>query len=103
MDGARIWLAGLAAACLLLSFMVRPASSDELDTLLLVQEAQPLRDQWQECAAGFARNWLNSKLTAERLAETAFRNCRSREVATPDLHRKEDRSPEGGCRRPVDP
>jgi hypothetical protein len=75
-----IWLAGVAVAFSLTSFMTQPAHSDELDTLALVKEAQPLRDRWEECAAAFVKSRLDSKREAERLAEDAFRNCRSREA-----------------------
>jgi len=66
-------------AALSLAILMAPTApvADEFDELLAIEEAKPLNDEWQRCAASFARSRLNTNLPAERLAERALNRCSS--------------------------
>lgn len=73
--------AGLAALLISSLAMGRQAGADEFDALVVYQEARPLNDEWQACAASFVRGRLQSRQTPEALAEEAFNHCRARQDA----------------------
>jgi hypothetical protein len=75
-DGRCVILAGLVAS----SFIAyQPVYADEFDVLTVYGEARPLNDEWQVCAASFARHRLRSAETPERLANEAFGRCHATE------------------------
>jgi hypothetical protein len=77
LDWRRIILAGLVASSLVAH---SSAYADEFDVLQVYSEARPLNDEWQVCAASFARRRLRSAETPERLANEAFDQCHAAEV-----------------------
>jgi hypothetical protein len=75
-NGGRVILAGLVAS----SFIAyQPVYADEFDVLAVYSEARPLNDEWQVCAASYARRRLRSAETPERLANEAFGRCHATE------------------------
>ena len=77
LDWRRIILAGLVASSL---FAHSSVYADEFDVLTVYNEARPLNDEWQVCAASFARRRLRSAETPELLANEAFDRCHAAEV-----------------------
>ena len=76
LNGRRVILAGLVAS----SFIAyQPVYADEFDVLTVYSEARPLNDEWQVCAASYARHQLRSADTPERLATEAFGRCHATE------------------------
>jgi hypothetical protein len=75
-NGRCVILAGLVAS----SFIAyQPVDADEFDVLAVYSEARPLNDEWQVCAASYARRRLRSAETPERLATEAFGRCHATE------------------------
>jgi hypothetical protein len=77
LDWRRIILAGLVASSFIAYSQVY---ADEFDILTVYREARPLNDEWQVCAASFAKRRLRSAETPERLAKEAFDQCHAAEV-----------------------
>jgi hypothetical protein len=76
LNGRCVILAGLVAS----SFIAyQPVYANEFDVLTVYSEARPLNDEWQVCAAAFARRRLRSAETPERLANEAFSRCHATE------------------------
>ena len=67
-----IMLAGLVASSFFAHSLVY---ADEFDVLTVYSEARPLNEEWQVCAASFARRRLRSSETPERLAKEALDQC----------------------------
>jgi hypothetical protein len=76
LDWRRAMLAGLVASSF---FAHSPVLADEFDVLAVYSEARPLNDEWQACAASFAKSRLRSPRTAELLAKEALERCNARE------------------------
>jgi hypothetical protein len=76
---AHLKLSRMLAALFFLEVAPLPALADEMDERLLVQEGQPLREAWEECAASYAKTRLTTEQSAETIAAEAFRRCKSRE------------------------
>jgi hypothetical protein len=75
-NGRCVILARLVAS----SFIAyQPVYADEFDVLAVYSEARPLNDEWQVCAASYARRRLRSAETPERLATEAFGRCHATE------------------------
>jgi hypothetical protein len=72
----RVILAGLVASPV---FVHSSVYADEFDVLTVYSEARPLNDEWQVCAASFAKRQLRSAETPERLANEAFERCHATE------------------------
>lgn len=69
-------LAGLVASW----FLAQPlAYADEFDVLSVYSGARPVNDDWQVCAASFAKRRLGSPETPELLADQAFSRCQTAE------------------------
>jgi hypothetical protein len=49
--------------------------ADEADPLLVVEDAKPLTDAWEGCAASYAKARLSTKLSPESVADQALRHC----------------------------
>ena len=76
LNGRCVILAGLVAS----SFIAyQPVYADEFDVLAVYSGARPLNDEWQVCAASYARHRLRSADTPERLATEAFGRCHATE------------------------
>jgi hypothetical protein len=74
------WLGRIAAAVLAVTLLTGlPAGADEFDALAVYSEARPLNDRWQACAASYVRRRLQSQVSSEALASSAFRSCRAQE------------------------
>lgn len=74
LDWRRAMLAGLVAS----SFLAQsPIHADEFDVLAAYSEAGSLNDQWQACAASFAKGRLRSPKAPELLAREALDRCRA--------------------------
>jgi hypothetical protein len=71
-DWLRVILAGLVASPV---FVHSSVYADDFDVLTVYSEARPLNDEWQVCAASFAKRRLRSAETPERLANEAFERC----------------------------
>jgi hypothetical protein len=56
-----------------------PVFANELDPLLVYEEAMALNNQWQACAASFVRERIHSRQDPEILAKKAFEKCKARE------------------------
>lgn len=70
----------LAAGYLVALLIAGPSvEADEFDPLVVYEQARVLNDQWQVCAASFIRGRLQTRETAERLAEQALDRCRARQ------------------------
>jgi hypothetical protein len=75
LERRRAMLAGLVASF----FAHSPVYADEFDVLAVYSEARPLNDDWQTCAASFARDRLRSSRMPELLAKEALERCNARE------------------------
>jgi hypothetical protein len=75
-DWRRVILAGLVASPV---FVHSSVYADEFDVLTVYSEARPLNDEWQVCAASFAKRQLRSAETPESLANEAFERCHAAE------------------------
>jgi hypothetical protein len=74
----RGWRTALASGFLFALLIAgTPVEADEFDPLAVYEEARVLNDQWQACAASFVRERLQTRRTAERLAEQAFDQCQT--------------------------
>jgi hypothetical protein len=71
-DWRHVILAGFVAASV---FVPSLLYADEFDVLTVYSEVSPLNDDWQVCAASFARRRLRSPETPELLANEAFDRC----------------------------
>jgi hypothetical protein len=70
----------LAAGYLVALLIAGPSvEADEFDPLVVYEQARVLNDQWQVCASSFIRGRLQTRETAERLAEQALDRCRARQ------------------------
>jgi hypothetical protein len=69
-------LVGLVASSFLAQSSIH---ADEFDVLAAYREAGSLNDQWQACAASFAKGRLRSAMTPELLAGEALDRCRATE------------------------
>jgi hypothetical protein len=76
LDWRRVILAGLVASSVFAESWVY---ADEFDVLTVYSDARPLNDEWQVCAASFARRRLRSAETPELLANEAFDRCQATE------------------------
>jgi hypothetical protein len=65
-----------------------PARADEPDPLLLVAEAKPARDLWQDCTAAAVKENLASKRSPEAIAALALEHCKAREKAVVGILKK---------------
>ncbi len=72
LDWRRVILAGLLTSSF---FAHSSVHADEFDVLTVYSEARPLNEEWQVCAASFARARLRSSSTPELLANEAFDRC----------------------------
>jgi len=74
----RGWRTALASGFLVTLLIAgTPVEADEFDPLAVYEEARSLNDQWQACAASVVRERLQTRRTAERLAEQAFDQCQT--------------------------
>jgi HEPN domain-containing protein len=80
-------LALLAAAALPVA--IAPASADEPDIAALLEDAKPVGDRWEQCAAAIAKAELRSRRPADDLAERALAGCKREEAALKSVLRKE--------------
>ena len=70
------WRRAMLAALVASSFFAHSSvHADEFDVLTVYSEARPLNEEWQVCAASFARARLRSSSTPELLANEAFDRC----------------------------
>lgn len=74
-------MVGLAAFLISSLAMSHQVGADEFDPLVVYQEARPLNDDWQACAASFVRSRLHARQTPETLAGEAFDHCRAKQAA----------------------
>jgi hypothetical protein len=72
LDWRRVILAGLVTSSF---FAHSSVHADEFDVLTVYSEARPLNEEWQVCAASFARARLRSSSTPELLANEAVDRC----------------------------
>ncbi|WP_262266119.1 hypothetical protein [Microvirga yunnanensis] len=74
------WRVALLVCSMIASLVVGPpVFADEFDPLAVYEEARPLNDQWQACAASFVRERIHSRQDSEILAKEAFERCKARE------------------------
>jgi len=78
---SRSRIAGFMGALTILLAPGHPTRSDEFDPLAVHQEARPLNDRWQACAALFVKGRLQGPRTPEALAEKALDHCRAQQAA----------------------
>ena len=75
--------------CIAISFVVGTGVlADEPDPFLSVEEAKPLREQWQDCAATAVKRHLDSDRSAEAIADLALGGCKKRETALANVLRR---------------
>ena len=58
-----------------------PALADEPDLAALLEDAKPVGDRWERCAAGLVRAELRGPRPATELADRALSGCRREEAA----------------------
>ncbi len=60
---------------------VAPAVADEPDLAAILEDAKPVGDRWERCAAGLVRAELRGPRPAAELAERALAGCKREEAA----------------------
>jgi hypothetical protein len=66
-----------------------PAHADEPDLAALLEDAKPVGDRWERCAAGLVKAELRGRRSPEELAERALSGCKREEAALKAVLRKE--------------
>ncbi len=68
---------------------IAPALADEPDLAALLEDAKPVGDRWERCAAGLVKAELRGRRSAEDLAERALAGCKREEAALKAVLRTE--------------
>lgn len=66
-----------------------PARADEPDLGALLDDAKPVGDRWERCAAGLVKAELRGRRPPEELAERALSGCKREEAALKAVLRAE--------------
>jgi hypothetical protein len=72
-----------------LPFASGPARADEPDLDALLEDAKPVGDRWERCAAGLAKAELRGRRSPEDVADRALSGCRREEAALKTVLRAE--------------